>query len=212
VQTIKNIKIMKAVVALGLGRLSISKKIEKARFIVASMTGNANFTTPNPSLATITAYVNALEAACIAAQGGRAHDTANMYAKEVVLDLSLKSLGAYVEGIANATPLIAASTILSAGMNVKAKGGKVAHDFGVKVTGNAGEVKLVHLSVKRGSQEFQMTTDPGTEASWARIYCGTRASFVKTGLTSGTRYYFRATAIDKNGQRPWSAVMNMIAL
>lgn len=203
---------MKAVVALGLSRLSISKKIVKTRFIVTSMTGNANFTTPTPTLATITANVNALETASLAAQGGGVDDTANMYAKEVILDLSLKLLGAYVEGIANATPISAEAIVLSAGMNVKAKGTKVVHDFVVKVTGNPGEVRLVRQGINRGSYEFQMTTDPINEASWQKIYTGTVGNIIKSGLDSGTRYYFRATAIDKNGQGPWSVVRNMIAL
>ncbi len=203
---------MKTVVALGLSRLSVPKKIEKSRFIVTSMTGNVNFTTPSPPLATITTNTDALETANIAALGGGADDTANMHDQEVVLDLSLKALGAYVEGIANATPPSAEAIILSAGMAVKSKGGKVAHDFSVKATGNPGEIKLTCQGVKRGTNEFQMTTDPNTEASWARIYNGTRATFVKTGLISGTRYYFRATAINKNGQGPWSVVRNMIAL
>jgi hypothetical protein len=35
---------------------------------------------------------------------------------------------------------------------------------------------------------------------------------VKNGLVSGTRYYFRAASIDKNGLSPWSSVKTMIAL
>jgi len=80
---------MKTNVKMGLSQMPIEKKIVKTRFIVASMTGNANFTTPSPTLAIITTNVNALEAASIAAKGGGKDDTANMRAKEAVLDLSL---------------------------------------------------------------------------------------------------------------------------
>ena len=83
-------KIMKTLVKMGLSQMPIEKKIVNTRFMVTSMTGNANFGTPNPTLATITANVNALEAASIAAKGGGKDETANMRAKEVVLDLSLK--------------------------------------------------------------------------------------------------------------------------
>jgi hypothetical protein len=202
---------MKTNVKLGLSRLPIEKKIVKTRFIVTSMTGNVNFTTPSPTLAVITANVNALETASLAARGGGPDDTANMYAKETVLDLSLKSLGGYVEGIANASPLNAVAIILSAGMDVRAKASVTSVDFAVRAKGQ-GELKLMHHGVDRGTYEFQMSTDPSSEANWQRIYCGTRGRIVKSGLNSGTRYYFRAAVIDKNGLSPWSTVMNSIVL
>ena len=192
--------------------MPIEKKIVKTRFIVTSMTGNANFGTPSPTLATITTNVNALEAAHIAAKGGGKDDTANMRAKEAVLDLSLKLLGYYVEIIASANPANAEAIILSAGMDVRGKGGNKVRGFEVSATGNIGEVRLQREGVIRGSYEYQMSIDISTDANWQRIYSGTRNRFVKSGLASGTRYYFRAAGIDKNGLSPWSSVKTMIAL
>ncbi|MBI1769502.1 MAG: fibronectin type III domain-containing protein [Bacteroidetes bacterium] len=203
---------MKTNVKMGLSQMPIEKKIVKTRFIVASMTGNANFGTPSPTLATITTNVNALEAASIAAKGGGKDDTANMRAKEAVLDLSLKLLGYYVEGIASANPANAEAIILSAGMDVRGKGGNFARGFEVSATGNIGEVRLQREGVSRGSYEYQMSIDISTDANWQRIYSGTRARIVMSGLVSGTRYYFRAAGIDKNGLSPWSSVKTMIAL
>jgi len=176
------------------------------------MTGNANFGTPIPTLATITTNVNALEAASIAAKGGGKDDTANMRAKEVVLDLSLKLLGAYVEGIANVNPINAEAIILSAGMDLKGRGGNFVHGFEVSATGNVGEIRLQREGVSRGSYEYQMSIDIVSDANWQRIYIGTRNRYVKSGLVSGTRYYFRAAGIDKKGLSPWSSVKTMIAL
>lgn len=203
---------MKSVASLGISGLPIPKKIIRTRFFVTSMAGNPNFTAPSPTLASITIAVNALETASVAALGGGADDTANRHSKEAALDLLLKSLGAYVEGVANTTPANADAIIFSAGMDVKRKGGRTAHEFAVKVTGNPGEVKLTDRGVKRGAHEFQMSTDPNTEASWARIYAGTKGTFTKTGLASGTRYYFRSLVIDKHGTGPWSSVLNTIVL
>ena len=135
-----------------------------------------------------------------------------MRAKEVVLDLSLKVLGFYVEGIASASPANAEAIILSAGMDVRGRGSNFARGFEVSATGNVGEVRLQRESISRGSYEYQMSTDPGSETNWVRIYCGTRNRFVKSGLVSGTRYYFRSASIDKNGLSPWSSVKAMIAL
>ncbi|HCW06066.1 MAG TPA: hypothetical protein DGG95_01730 [Cytophagales bacterium] len=203
---------MKTTVKMGLSRMPIEKKIVKTRFIVTSMTGNANFTTPSPSLATITTNVNALEAASIAAKGGGKDETAIMHAKEVVLDLSLKLLGYYVEGIASASPANAEAIILSAGMDLRGKGGNFAHGFEVSATGNVGEVRLQREGVSHGTYEYQMSIDISNDANWQRIYSGTHARIVKSGLVSGTRYYFRAASIDKNGLSPWSSVKTMIAL
>ncbi len=194
-----------------LARLSIPKKIEKARFIVTSMTGNANFPTPSPTLASITTNVNNLEAAHIAAQGGGSDDTAAMHAKELVLDLSLKSLAAYVEGIANANPLTAEATILGAGMDTKAPSVRAAREFHAAPTGKPGEVKLSTKFVKRATYIFQQSTAPDTESSWVTIGQSTRATLTKNSLVSGTRYYFRVAVVDKDGQGPWSNVVNMIA-
>ena len=191
--------------------MPIEKKIVKTRFIVSSMTGNANFTTPSPTLAIITANVNALESASLAAKGGGPDDTANMYAKEVMLDLSLKSLGAYVEGIANASPLNAVAIILSAGMEVKAKGGQAAIDFAVQPKGQ-GTVNVRCKASPRAVYEFQMSTDPNNAANWQRISSSTRGRIVKDGLVSGLRYYFRAAVTNKNGQGPWSEVKSTIIL
>ena len=202
----------KVVVVLKLASLSIPEKIEKARFIVTSMTGNVNFTTPNPILATITTMVNALETAAIAAEGGGVDETANMHAKEFMLDLTLKLEAAYVEGIANATPLSAEAIALSSGMEVKKAGVRTAREFHLEATGNPGEVKLATKFEKRATFIFQMSTNPSSEISWATIGQSTRAKMVKSGLASGTRYYFRTAVIDKNGQNPWSDVKNMIAM
>ena len=67
---------LKTVVVLKLARKSIPEKIEKARYIVKSMTGNVNFTTPVPALSTIITAVNELEKAFLKAQSGRKDDMA----------------------------------------------------------------------------------------------------------------------------------------
>ena len=68
-------------VALGLSRMPIPQKIEFSKFIVTSMTGNANFPTPGVPLAQITTALTALDAAHVAAKGGGKDETATMYVK-----------------------------------------------------------------------------------------------------------------------------------
>ena len=199
-------------VALNTSKLSISKKIERGRFIVASMTGNSNFPLPNPTLASVTTSINVLEAAQIAAMGGGTEDTANMHNKESLLDLSLKLLAFYVESIASANPVTAEAVILSSGINVKTKSSHAAKEFNVSVTGKPGEIKLVTKFVNRATFFWQMCTDPSNELGWKIIAQGTKSKILISDLISTTRYYFRVSVITKDGQGPWSNVINIVSL
>ena len=202
----------KVVVVLKLAKLPVPQKIVQARFIVTSITGNVSFTTPSPTLAVITTNINALETAYIIAQNGGVNDTANMHAKEFLLEVSLKSLAAYVEGIANTNLITAEAVALSSGMNVKNPATPSPRDFNVKPTGNPGEVKLSTKHEDRATYIWQMTNDPLGVTGWITIGQATQASLIKTGLTSGTRYYFRVAAVGKDGQEPWSNIINTIVL
>ena len=193
-------------VVLGLTRLPIPQEIELSRFVVTSMTGNANFTTPSPTLATITANANALETAYVAAQGGGKDEHAVMYAKKLLLELSLKALAGYVESIANANPVNAESIILSAGMQVKKRPSPRANGFRLSLTGKPGEVLLKTDFDDRATFTWQTTFTPLAEDSWQTIHVGTQAKYLATGLTRGMLYFFRVAKVDKDGQQPWSGV------
>ena len=58
-------------VKLNISRLSISDKIAKCRQMIAAMTGNPKFPTPNPPLTTVTTALNDLEGATNDAQSAR---------------------------------------------------------------------------------------------------------------------------------------------
>jgi hypothetical protein len=200
----------KAVAVLSLSKLSVPQKIELARFIVLSMTGNANFTTPNPTLAVITANANSLETAHLAAQGGGKDETSSMYAKETALDISLTTLASYVQGIANANFLTAESVILSAGINTKKPASARPNGFRVSAGKNPGEVQIRTNSSNRATFIMEATVTPDDENSWETLYSGTRSQFLAMDLNSGIRYYFRVAKTDKEGQGPWSTVLNIV--
>ncbi|HYG51303.1 MAG TPA: fibronectin type III domain-containing protein [Flavobacteriales bacterium] len=198
-------------VALGLAKLSVPKKIEKGRFIVTSMTGNPSFTTPVPSLASVTTAINALETAYLAALGGGVDDTANMHAKEYTVDLLLRQLSFYVETTASANTITAEAVILSSGMQVKAKTPRSASEFHVEAV-EAGSVKLSCKYSARSTFIFEMSTDPDNEESWEIIGLSTRAKMIKNGLTSATRYHFRVSVVNKDGKGQPSHVLSTVVL
>jgi hypothetical protein len=205
------VKVKKAQVALMLSKVSVPQFIAEARHFVQSMSGNVFFPNPNPVLTDISANATALEAAYAVSQT-RVKGSAEKRDVEVrALHLKLKSLAIYVEGIANTNPDLADAVIASAGMQEKRPNSKGAHVFSVKLGAKPGEVLLRTKGLKRGSYIYEMSTDPNlAPANWIVIYQGLTMKFLKTGLTSGTRYFFRYSTIDKNGQSAWSSALSVV--
>lgn len=202
----------KSIAVLGTTKMSIPQKIERARFIVASMTGNVNFTTPSPALTVITANVNSLEAASIVAAGGGKDETAAMRTKEVILDLSLKALCSYTEVVANANFLTAESVILSAGFGTRKQPSPRANGFRISQGEHPGEMMIKTDSEPRTFFTFQRSLTPDVEESWQEIYCGMKCSFYATGLESGQRHYFRFSKANTKGRGGWSHVLDAVVL
>lgn len=222
--------VLKVKVALNLMRQPVRVKIGKGRHYVTSMTGNANFATPNPTLASVTTAVNALETATNNADGGGTELTAIMHEKETALDTLLTKLGAYVEGIANDDPTDAASVVLSAGMDLKKPAVPVGPvsapqnlktNFGIQ----PGQIKLrCKKSVGTTALIWEMMagTSPAPMAAPAVTWIPvSNANFpsgvtsaskhIAMGLVSGTNYSFRVSAVGAINQSGWSDVATKTA-
>lgn len=197
---------MKKLVSLKLSKQNVPTKIENARHYVTVMTGNPNFTTPIPTLATITTAVNNLETAYNAALGGGKVLKATMRDKEVILDSLLIQLSHYVEATANGNETV----ILSAGMEPRTQGG------GRKITGLTiqraeGGVKLLTPHKANHAYVWQMVEDPlpsedetDPTHTWEQIGISIKSSFIKDSLEIGKKFWFRVANIGKDGQGPWS--------
>lgn len=202
----------RVIVVLKLHKLSVPKKIEKARFIVSSMSGNERFPNPSPGLNVIQERASALEGAYIAAQGGGTDDTALMYVREDELDKALIKLGHYVEDIANENIETAEAIILSAGMEPKKDPVHTAREFNVKNSGFPGRVEMETKYLDRASYIWEYTITPDDPASWKTAGTSIKASFVKDGLTPETHYFFRVATVTKDGQGPWSREFELLVL
>ena len=198
-------------VKLGLAELTIEEKIQLAANIDKALTGNANFPTPNPTLASLKTAASALGTKAAFAADIRkqsqiatlAQDTA-----EDALDAALTTLGSYVETTSGGDE----AKILSAGMAVKAAAtaagllpapGPVAATTG----DGAGEVDLVWPRLT-GAKSFviQHAADPAApDGDWKFATTSTKSSATVTGLVGGTRYWFRVAATGSAGQSPWSS-------
>jgi hypothetical protein len=205
-------KVKKKSVALLTSKKTVLQVIADTEHYVQSMTGNTHFTTPSPTLASITTLVNALDAAYKTAESRAKGTVGLMHVALKTLTIALKALAIYVESIANADPDNASSIITSAGMVEKKFTPRAAKTFSVVQTKVSGSVTLNTKAVSRGTYIYQMSTDPTNPASWVTIFTGNTVKFTKTGLTAGVHTYFRGAVILKGVQGEYSPVLGLIVI
>ncbi len=203
-------KVKAVKVALKMSKMTFLQLADFAKHVVGSMTGNANFTAPLPTMATMNANIASLEAAIAASKPSTPTKTADKHAKKKVLYDAMNQLGAYVAGVANLDPPNAITIITSAGMVEKAAPKPKASGFRLLLSKTPGEVTLYTASVKNAAYKWQYTTTPAVDASWITVE-GKLSKYLITGLTSGSRYYFRVAVITHT-TGPWSNQISSMIL
>jgi hypothetical protein len=196
-------------IKLNLRSMNVTEKIQFARQIVTGMTGNASFTTPDPPLATITTCAIALENAYNDANVAKQDASTKVSIQddeEIVLDSNLQKLANYVESASDGDE----TKIQSAGMNLRAKPqpiGDIQQPLGLVATAGdkEGEIDLSWDRV-RGARSYvvEQCPDPISASNWKNAAIPTKSSVSISGLTSGTKYWFRVAGIGATGQGPWS--------
>jgi hypothetical protein len=203
-------KVPIARVTLALATFKPPELVAQARHFVNQMTGNPDFPNPRPTLATIAAQATALELAYGEAMTRARGSSDRMHAVRKTLSLSLHMLATQVRAIANVNPDNAAFIIQSAGMNMSKAISHTVADFDVRLGRNPQTIRISNKALKNAIYVYQMTTDPKNQTGWSTIYTGMIAKFIQTGLSSGTRYYFRYAVILKGVQGSWSPVLSLM--
>ena len=197
--------------------MSITEKIALGKKVIQMMTGNTNFTTPNPTLVAVQAQVDALETAKTNADAAKATSkqmTAIQNQEEDKLDAMLIKEASYVEVTADGDVAV----IESAGLTPASKPtpiGELIAPQGLAVTSgdDAGELDS-HWDKVRGAKSYILQTnsvDPLQESNWKEFMLPTKSSAALKGLTSGTRYWIRVAAVGAAGRSGWSDVATKIA-
>ncbi len=192
--------------------LKLSKKvlkaIEQGELVVDSMDGNAYFTTPVPALADITAKINIVRDKQIEAAKRTQGAAEDRNAAMVVMAKYLSDERNYVQGIADADPANSEAIILSAGMKVKIL---TIRGKGVFAVRNSDVSGTVFLFAKGGgprtSHDWQMGTGP---AVFNPLPNTIQAHTQVTGLTPGSRVYFRHRLVTKDGPQGWENPISLI--
>jgi hypothetical protein len=196
-------------VKLELRNKSVDEKLTQANTIKTSLTGNAAFPTPNPTLTVYTAAITTLSTKHAAVKNLELQIKAAMAdreAAETALDNNTTLLGAYVENASGGDPV----KIQSAGMAVR--NGKSAtpaleqvKNLSASAGDDEGEIDLQWDPVKNArSYEIQISADPITTNSWRSLTPSSKSRQTIDGLQSGSKQWFRARAIGKGDPGPWS--------
>lgn len=205
-----------AKVKLGLDRMSVAELLEFAKQVVSAMTGNPNFTTPNPPLAQITTAADNLDTARQAALLARSEaktKTTIQNQREDELRAFLRKMALYVENIGGEDEAV----ITSAGMNTKAPatpGGAtgLVEGFNSTTGDSDGEIDLGWNSLANAaSYVVEQSLQGPPNAVWTQVKTTTQSKVTITGLQSGTRYWFRVAAVGPQGQGGWSDISARIA-
>lgn len=203
-------------VKLNLRGLSTLEIIDLTRRVVRALTGNPAFPNPQPPLAALTAAADELETSNNNVETSRQQTTTNVQIRDDKLEADialLRQSAAFVEAVAGDNEAL----ILSAGMDVRSAPSFQTQPAGapgnlsVSQSDHEGTVDAHWDTVKGASYEIQKSIDPPTATSWVHAAVSVKSSVTITGLTSGTRYWFRVAAVTSAGQSGWSDPATKIA-
>ena len=205
-----------AKVKLPSSTLSDAAMLEFARAHILDMTGNANFTTPVPDAAAYLAGANALETTLTAMHNAEAAAHQAVLEKNAArqaIDDFTRQRGNYVDGVANGDAI----KIASSGFATKAAAAPVGipdqpHNFSASIGDMSGTMDVAWDRVRGASSYMiQKCPDPQNDANWTFAGVSTKSSATISGLTPGTKYWFRVAAVGAAGQSAWSDPATKIA-
>jgi hypothetical protein len=195
------IKQNRAIVALKLP-LPVPQLIKTAQAIVAAMTGNPAFPSPNPPLPTTTGSIATLATAETATQARTKGTAEARNAARTALLSELHVAKSYVQQVADASPDQAEAIITSAGMHVAKSAARTKAPFAVKLGPVSGSVHLAaKAAARRASYDWEWSGDGGK--TWTLVPSTLQAKTSITGLPVGTIVLFRYRAVTKTGEGDW---------
>jgi hypothetical protein len=194
---------------LNLAQLSYEQKLTQANEIKTSMTGNANFPTPVPTLAaygTLITTATTKHAEWTDTQLLAKQKTVERQAAFDALDAASTQLAGYVEAASGGD----AAKIESAGMDVRSERtpptvpGQVLNL--VLTAGDFPGTLDVAFDATAGAKSYEVQTspDPMSEASWVFKMSLAKSSGTIAGLTSGAKVWARVRAVGAAGAGPYS--------
>lgn len=198
-------------VKLNIKGLSVTELVARARQIAASLTNNPHFANPQAIVTQITGAADAAETGHADAQAARQNSlTKTSISRDLTATLEgvLRQAAGYIESVAGDNESIILSTGLSLRTTTPAHStGHTTAPTGLSASAgdHEGEIDLSWDRVANAkSYVIERSSDPPTPTSWAHEAVSAKSSATITGLSSGTRYWFRVAAVTSSGQSGWS--------
>jgi hypothetical protein len=201
---------------LGLDDLTVPARIQYGRRLIKGIVDNPTvFVTPNPSVETLTAEVDAMEAAYNNAKAARlAAKTLTQILEDQVdsFDSDVSQLASYVDNIANGDSV----TIERSGFSVRATPTPVGPlpaptDLQVEASEHSGHAELSWRSVY-GAKVYNIErAEDTTEGTWKFMGTTTKREASMNTMISGKKYWHRVAAVGAAGQSAWSEPVSIIA-
>jgi len=177
--------------------------------LIAAMTGNALIPNPNPSLATLTTLVTALDNAETATKTRTPGTVAARNAAFAALGVALHTTQATVQQLADESPEQAEALIASVGMTVRRAPVRVKAPFAVKQGSLSGTAQLtVKAAAARASYEWEWSSNGG--GTWTPVLPTLKAKTTITSLPVASTCQFRFRATTKTGVSDWSQPVTLL--
>ena len=198
-----------AKIKLNLDSLNPDQVVSLGLQVKTAMTGNANFTTPNPSMAALGTLITTAQTKIAAYNSAAAALQTLLTDRDTAVDnlrSGIRQESSYVDNIANGN----ASIIQSAGMAVRS---------GRTPASIPGQVQALSITAGDGAGELDLQWDPLSGAKTFEIELSpdalfasgiiklkntTKSKAVAENLTSGTRLWARVRATNAAGTGAWS--------
>jgi hypothetical protein len=195
---------MKAIAVLNWKNLSVAQEISKAGSIVVAMTGNTNFTTPNPALADVADAIGELQNAQqqVDANGGGKLFTSVRDTARKLLKTLMSQLVAYVNNIANGN----AAIIMSAALELKkppVRRGRLGATDRIDAKGIADSTVKVNWGTVEGAATYHVQMSNDVSPLVWQEFAGNLVTDTKTevsDLPSGDKLWFRVMAVNAAGE------------
>ena len=197
----------------GFERLSDAALSARVSEIITCMTGNANFTTPKPSLAQMQTALDEFSTAVATAVSGSLLQKAIKNDKRQELIDLVHKLSYYVLFMAEGDETVARSSGFTIA-KVYSSSADIDKPYGLKLQNglNDGELVLSFLKVKGAkSYIYQFAPDPIADDTVWQAQSGTTSKVTLKGLKTCTKYWCRVVAIGVRGQAVTSDVVGRVA-